>query len=54
MILSTWLRNFLQKYILVCKLHTAFLPNLLHPNVSFIAVLKVDIFNKKLYTRKHF
>ena len=31
-----------------------FLPNLLHPNVNFITVVKVDMSNKKLYTRKNF
>ena len=54
MILSTWSRDFFWKCILVCKLYIVLLPNLLRPNVNFIADIKVDISSKKLHSRKCF
>ena len=35
-------------------MYTVLLPNLLRPNVKFIVSLKVDIFSKKLHTKKCF
>ena len=46
--------TFPKNCILVYKLYTGFLPNLLRPNVNFIAGVKVDISSKKLRTRKYF
>ena len=45
---------FSKNCILVCKLYTAHLPNLLRTNVNFIGGVKVDISSKKLHTRNYF
>ena len=42
------------KCILVCKIYTVLLLNLLNPNVNFITGVKVDIPSKKLHNRKYF
>ena len=52
MILSTWSREVFWKRVLVSKLHTVLLPNLLCPNFKFISCVKFDILNKKLHARK--
>ena len=43
-----------RKRILVCKLRTVILQNLLCPIFSFIACMGFDILSKELYTRKYF
>lgn len=53
-ILSTWLRHFFEKRILVCKLYTVFLLSLLHPNFNFIACIEVNISSKKVHARMCF
>ena len=40
--------DFFKKCILVCKLYTVLLPNLLRLNVKIITYAKVDISNNKL------
>ena len=52
--LSTWSRDFFLKCILAFKLYTVLLPNLLRPNINFIAGVRVDISSNKLHTRKYF
>ena len=45
---------FSKKCIVIYKLWSVFLPNLLRLNVNFIACAEVDISSKKLITRKRF
>ena len=46
----TWIWNLHWRYILINEA----LPNVLHLNAKFIAGVKVNIFSKKLLTRKYF
>ena len=45
-----WIWNLHWRYILINEV----LPNLLHLSAKFIAGVKVNIFSKKLLTRKYF
>ena len=41
--LSTWSRDFFYKWVLVSKFYTVLLPNILRPNINFVAGVKDDI-----------
>ena len=53
MILSNRSRDFFEKWILVCKLYTVLLLDLLRQNANFLTGVKVDISSKKLHTRTY-
>ena len=54
MISSTYSCDFFRKGIVVCKLHTVLLPDLLRPNFLFIACVDINISSKELHTKNYF
>ena len=54
MIFLSWSHDFFENQILVCKLYTLSLRNLLRSILNFITCVEVEISSKKLHTRKYF